>query len=382
MPVPDSTAIDPDRAERSPHREPVATGRRVRLLVAVLAPFCGLLAAEVCVRLLHPELVDTALLRRQPVPLFLTPLTRPSSDPRLVYELQAGFDQEHFGVRVRVDADGMRVPDQPGDPSAGALRVALVGASTTFGLKVKFEDTYAARMQPLFSQALRRPVEIRCFAVPGYNAAQQLRLFETKSLPWQPNLVIWHYDHRDAFPALGPADPIALVPEYGDNPLHSALVKLLLRQRQAQRIEAARYDGTPQDLFETYIRAGTHYDRHLDALRSAGAQAAAVGVPIVCVVFDAFLRSDPQLADDHLRALHEPLIPQVRAAGFRVLDLAPRYLDVMRTRGWPDLREWWLSIEPLDGHPNAAGHAFLAQEITAFVAGCEELARTLAADPP
>lgn len=355
--------------------------RRRRWILTLLAPVVGLGVAEVYVRYQFADEVDSDLLRRQPVPLQLAPMTRPSSDPVLIYELTPSADQVHGGVRVQTDADGLRVGRSPppvGErDSRSALRVAAIGASTTFGLRVPFEHAYPQLFAEDLQRFLGRDVDLRVFAVPGYNATQQARLFESRVMPWAPNLVIWHYDHRDAFPALGPDAPLPMSPEFGDNWLRSSLVKLLLRRRHAERIAVARFDGSPHELFETYIVEGEHYDNHVNSLLHVGNRTRTASIPVVFVLFDAFLRRAPAFSDPHQARLHQPLLRRLRPAGFHILDLAPRYLEEMRGRDWKDLREWWLSLEPLDGHPNEPGHRWLAQEVLSFVRDRPELASGL-----
>lgn len=362
---------------------------RTRWMVTAAAPLVGLLVAEIGVRCFFADEVDTERLARRTVPMPLAPMVRPSSDPELIYELEPFFDRLHLGVRVVTDADGLRIgapstprPDPPsanseGSEGAAPLRVAAVGASTTFGVKVPFEDTYPQLFAARLSEWLGREVDLRVFAVPGYNARQQAHLFMEKVLPWAPGLVVWHYDHRDAFPSLGPDTPVPMTPQFGDNPLRSQLVKLILRRRQASRVDAGRFHGEVPELYESYFVAGDDYEVHLNRLRDVGDRAWAAGIPVVFVIFDAFLRRAPAFAEAHLERLHRPLHVRLKAAGFFMLDLAPRYLEEMHARGWLDLHDWWLSTEPLDGHPNAAGHAWLADEVIAYIRARSVLASRL-----
>ena len=63
--------------------------------------------------------------------------------------------------------------------------------------------------------------------------------------------------------------------------------------------------------------------------------------------------------------------------GYRVLDLYPLYQAVLRQRGWADLSPWWRSVKPLDGHPNAEGHRFIAQRLLDYILADAELSATL-----
>jgi len=256
------------------------------------------------------------------------------------------------------------------DPAcvAGArpLRVAVVGPSTTFGFKLPAEQSYPEQLVALMERLWKRPVELRNVSVPAYNSEQEAHVFAERVLPWHPDLVLWHYDHRDAFPVIGPGERIELPPEFGDNALHCATFKLLVRKRQTTELEALRFAGEGNVQAEGYLVAGPLWDRHLQALAKVAGAAREQRIPILLVLFDAFVQTGSK-GREHFDALHRPLVPVLEGFGFRVIDMFPRYQAEMERRGWKDLRAWWLSLDPLDGHPNADGHAFLAESVAAWL---------------
>jgi hypothetical protein len=60
-------------------------------------------------------------------------------------------------------------------------------------------------------------------------------------------------------------------------------------------------------------------------------------------------------------------VPKLEAMGFAVIDMFPRSQAEQERRGWKELHAYWLSVEPLDGHPNADGHAFLAESVAVWL---------------
>jgi len=343
-----------------------------KLGTTLAALLVGLLALEAAVRLGLRDEWDAPVIRARQASGSFMPLVRFSSDPELYYEVLPNLDLEFHGARVVTDGDGCRVGTRPVqhdpscDPAAPPLRVAVVGPSTTFGYGLPFEKIYPELLRRHLEALTRRPVEMRNISAPGYNAEQEAYAFELRVLPWRPELVLWHYDHRDAFPALGPDDRIELSPYFGDNPLHWATLKLLRRRLRLAELESLRFGAEGHEFAEGYIVSGPSWDRHLRALTRVGEQARSIGAPVVLVLFDAFLRRGDR-GEEHFEALHRPLVPQLEAAGFHVLDLYPDYQSTMESRGWKDLHPWWLSIEPLDGHPNAQGHAFIAERISLWL---------------
>jgi hypothetical protein len=333
----------------------------------------GLGLLEVAVRVLYAPELDPGRIRQRQADGHFGALIRYVDDARLYYELTPHLDIDFHGNRFVTDADGVRVrvvprpmrAPEPSTPAARPLRIAVVGASSTLGFKLPMEHTWPERVLPALEDAWRRPMELRNFSVPAYNSIQQCRQFVTRIVPWSPDVVLWHYDHRDAFPTVLPGRPAELPPEYGDNPLGSAFWRLIARRLHAHQL-LLDDGGDDADTCEHYPTSGAAFDRHLHALRRAGALASSRDIPILLVMFDAFARRLPAGAEHHAR-LHVPLIPRLEQAGFTVLDLYPHYQQVMRDRDWTDLRAWWTSIEPLDGHPNDACHEWMGERVIEFV---------------
>lgn len=348
------------------------TPTRRRILTTLLALLAGMGLVEGGVRLLLPHETDTRLLARRLEQASLDSVTRPSADPGLYFELRPGLDRVVDGARVVTDALGCRVPVAPPPPpprGAGPpLRLAVVGASTSYGFRLPWEQSYPPQLAARLQDALARPVELRNFATPAWNAEQQARDFETRVLAWRPDLVLWHYDHRDAFPMLLPDQPLSLPPDFGDNLLHSSALKLVLRRLHERALRARAHDGSGHASVDHYFASGPLYERHLAALGRVGSLARDRSLPVGLVIFDAFLRADDS-AVAHFDGLHRELVPRLQACGFDVLDLFHPLRAQMLAAGWEDLSPYWVSKEPLDGHPNAAGHAWLAATLAPWLAG-------------
>jgi hypothetical protein len=347
----------------------LAMSRR-RLVGAGLALLAGLALAEVVARRVFADEVDPELIRRAREAQDVSPLVGPSSDPRLVFASRPGLDLRLPGWRVVTDERGLRVRTRPRReprPEGTPLRVVVLGASGSFGLGVPAEASWPHVMADRLEPALQRPVEVLNLSVTAYVSSQQARLFELHGLAWQPDLVVWHYDHRDAYPVDLLLQPL-LPPEVGDNPLRSALLKLVLRRwRQAELREALWPDDVPLSA-EGYPRGGAGYDAHLAALQGVAAACRAQDVPVALFLFDTFVESG-EPAQRHSAELHAPLVPRLAAAGFHVFDLLPFLLATMGEQGWTDLSAWWRSVEPRDGHYNTEGHAWLGERLAAWLTG-------------
>lgn len=351
------------------------------LLLLLASSLVALLAAELGVRLVFRSEVDARRLAEANARTSFGAFTRPSRLPGLVYELRPGtrFAWNEL-PRIAISSGGpYRVgEDGEAEVTADAARVAVVGDSTSFGWGVPFDAAYPEVLRHALEDRLGRPVALRNFSVPGYNSEQERIVFAEHVLPWRPRLVVLHYDHNDWEPAIREKPPTYLDPAYGDNPLRSALLKLLARRlwiAGARRVYE-RTRGLEHRLHEGYAYEGPLYDRHLEALGGIAGAAAARGIPVVCLVFDADLeRAAEPLESAHYRLLHRGLAAELTARGFFVLELFHPYRKLMAAEGWEDLSPLWLA--PDDAHPNEAGHGLIAQALAQFILGNAPLAESL-----
>ncbi len=352
-----------------------------KLLLLIASSLLSLLLADLAVRALFRADLDPERIAETNAKTSFGAFTRPSRSPGLVYELLPGARLSWNELPLlaisergpyRISEDGERpVPEQ-------ALRIAVLGDSTSFGWRVPFDASYPEVLRRSLNRHLDLPVAVRNFSVPGYNSEQERLVFELWALPWRPHLVLLHYDHNDWEPAIREKPATYLDPAYGDNPLHSALVKLLARRfRIAREIERRKgLRAREHRSYGGYAYQGPLYDRHLDQLRRIGETASTHQISVVCLVFDAFLRSsDEPLEGEHYRLLHRNLATILADFGFYSLDLFHPYQRLMADQGWQDLSMLW--IEPEDAHPSELGHDLIAQALTQYILGSAELRERL-----
>jgi len=283
----------------------------------------------------------------QPRQLNIGKFARPSTDAALYYELAPD--------RNGVNHAGYRGPLYPEEKPDSVRRVVAVGNSTAFGLGVKDADTYLRRLETMLNEIADRPVQVVNLAVPGYNTGQELEMLRARGLRFHPDLVILGYDHNDPKPILGRERP-PMPDDYGKNPLHSELVRYLARKFYSRpELRLGKVDG--------HVTHGRQWDEHLKALAGIGELCRAQGVPVVVVVFDAWIKREDRETSRHYRALHAPLQPIWSEGGFHVIDCYDLFEALMRERGWTDTKPLWVSIEPRDGHPNPEGHRLIAEAV-------------------
>lgn len=345
--------------------------RRIVLLLISLA--IALMAAEATVRVAFQERVNPEVLRRQAAAGSIATLVQPVADPELLYELRPGLLTEWRGVLVATSPEGSRRISLLGKPAGeGALRVAVIGDSTSFGWGVPCEASYVESFGAQLSESLRAPVDVRNFSVPGYNIHQKLATFRRCVASWRPDLLVLHYDHNDVEPC-NVVGPDFMPPDYGDNPLRSSLLKLLMREHRRRKTgegalfgEAKGDEVLPLGGGYTCIVGGARYDQHLADLLALGRAADQQGIPVVSVVWECHLQAtEVPHAQSYFHKAVMPVVNSMRQAGFRVLPLFDRYQALMQANGWPDMRPLWMTPEDL--HPTIQGHAVMAGWLMDFV---------------
>jgi hypothetical protein len=132
-------------------------------------------------------------------PVSLRQIVTPDSDDRLIYTLRPNLDLRFVRVNVKTNQCGMRSPERPIEKSPSVFRIALLGDSFAFGWGVEQKDTFAQRLEDNLNRASggRRRFEVLNFGVPGYSTFQEVALFESKALPFQPDAVIVYFVQND-----------------------------------------------------------------------------------------------------------------------------------------------------------------------------------------
>lgn len=160
-----------------------------RALAVLLALVLVAAAGEVVARVHVARSMDPELLR---VYTHLTDVKgRYRSHPRLPYVPTPGYpSHESHGFRGRE----VEVPK----PS-GRLRVACLGASTTYGHDLPWTDAWPARLEELL-RAEGLDVDVVNAGVPGWVSRETLIGLRERVLPVQPDLVVVYQGRNELFP--------------------------------------------------------------------------------------------------------------------------------------------------------------------------------------
>jgi len=341
--------------------------RAARLWLFFGSLIWSLAACEIVVRIAFADEIDTYLLRERNARTNFESFTRPSSHPGLLYEFKPAVSVEWGGCRVVTDAEGFaRISPRETTTACGpgSVRIALLGDSTSFGWRVEYEQTYGELVRRKLEEHTGKATELRNFSLPGYNSQHLRVVLEDRVLPWQPDLVILHYDHNDADP-IDAKPPGYLEPTYGDNLLRSGLLKLVLRrirrsQTEALTTVAGEDPESPDRFFSSYRFAGAQYELHWQEMERIANLLDAHGIPALAFIFNTWLKRTENPQDDpYFTLLHGPARQRLEELGFVVVDMYPHAQDLMRKKGWRNLSPTWFDSR-WDGHPNPEGHEFIA----------------------
>ncbi len=268
------------------------------------------------------------------------------ADDELYYVHAPGSTANYRGFDVRINSLGMRGPEI-GDAEFGETRVLFLGDSVTFGWGVRQEDSFAETVQPRLSERLGGPVIALNSGVGSYNTENEWAFLNRYGAELAPDAVALVYVINDIYSTPEePFDPLA-----GERVAEMAppeVLTWLLGKSWTYRLVVHFGRHSQADVAaRTQLADTPGWRESVDALRRINDWCRGRDIPFVVYLY----RTTPN-------PLSEMLWPALRDTGneigFPVIDVLPWFEG-------QDLRAVTNSI--VDSHPNAAGHAILADGI-------------------
>ena len=126
-------------------------------------------------------------------------LMRP--DPKLFWGWQPGRKIKYEGAQVSINSLGLRGAEVPAKV-ADEFRILCIGESTTFGVGVNDDETYAALLPALLQPQIpdKKVVSINA-GVSAYSSFQGLKYLEVRGLQLKPDMVIIYHELNDYLPS-------------------------------------------------------------------------------------------------------------------------------------------------------------------------------------
>ena len=292
-------------------------------------------------------------------------------------------------VEYRFNSQGHRAGMEAAPKPPGVFRIVMVGTSFATGLRVPFQQTFAALLPAELSRRTGRSVDLYNEAIPTKLPVFIARNFDEVLNP-KPDLILWVITRGDVQTLPSTAEAVEakpsasqnwlekswrrINPHYSSEPLAKGIGDLLGNSRAAFMLRHEMFQSQNQyvrsyligeDSEMGYLRIHPtaewqarlrQFDRDTADLES---KAQAAGVPMVGV----FLPRGPQAA---MISMHEwppdddpyKLDREVRDI---VIAHGGYYIDILQDfRNLPDPEKYFF---PVEGHPNAQGHKVLTQMI-------------------
>jgi D-alanyl-lipoteichoic acid acyltransferase DltB (MBOAT superfamily) len=245
------------------------------------------------------------------------------------------------GAMVRTNRWGMRDRDYTLARPPGAIRMAMLGPSTTMGSGVEQDESFEAVLEEQLNQDLAtdsRLFEILNFGVAGYSPFHVYFQLERKVFAFQPQVALFIGHSSDtqrnarhfikmAQRGMLPADPY----------LTGLARRVGLRQGTGQNEARRRMIGQEDELLRWV------YTRSVELCRQRGITPVFVYMQVITDLDEPWRAAD-----------REAVLAHARAAGFVVLDLTGTFDGLQASRLW---------IAENDTHPNAFASKLIADRL-------------------
>ncbi len=270
--------------------------------------------------------------------------TRPSADPRLIYELTPGKCANKNGF---IDHD---YDTKKGD---GVFRIVIIGDSIAAGEYVKLEESFGKVLERKLNGAgISRKYEVVIMAVSGYSTSQELVLLEGKAFRFDPDMIIWSYCLND------PADPVFhnANGEYGRyfyRPNFYILHFIERRMFFLKEKNRGRHCGSE---YHELLHC-VYWNQVESNIVKIGSLTKQKNIPVLFLIHPVFDK-DRDFGHYSLMSVHNKLREATQKAGLIPLDILDAYKpyppDELKVHSGERYDPW---------HPNAKGHLIAAESI-------------------
>jgi lysophospholipase L1-like esterase len=343
-----------------------------KLAVVLASTLVGASIAELCLRAFVDNPYRPPIASDSPG-TGRTLIHRRSQVPGLDYELTPAVDVDAGGFRVRTNSLGMRGDEVELAKPASMQRIVVVGDSVAFGLHVENDATFSARLESLLNASRaggERRTQVLNLSVPGYSSKDEAIVVRRKAVPLEPDLLIVGYYLNDP-----ENEPLQRLHGYFHERAlweRSDILRFIGWKRRSWRLEHYGHG----DVFR-YLHADPEkWKNTVEALADIGAATRERRVDVLLAVLptlfgcahasstpaedgrDASVPGWSRWEDYPYRDIHAQVVAEARRAGLDTIDL----LDAWASSGRAPA-ELMADVE----HPNALGHALLAQALFARI---------------
>lgn len=270
----------------------------------------------------------------------------PSENPLIRHRQQPGADVQLMGVPVRTNTAGFRDQEMSKAKTEGTWRVLLLGDSLTFGWGVRREQTFARLLETRLDAT--RETEVLNLGHVNYNTVQQVNLLLDEGLAYHPDQVVVFFFINDAEPVPAPSE-LSWVGNLRFARFYGSRLKALQARFGEASDYRAHYAAFYREEAPGWRAARDAFAALRDACRENGIALQVVLLPEL-----------HELARYPFAREHEQVGAFLQSEGIPFLDLPPLFATEA------DPPSLW--VAPDDAHPNARGHALIAEHAFSFIA--------------
>jgi lysophospholipase L1-like esterase len=118
-------------------------------------------------------------------------------DGDLGWKYRPGADDLWDGVRMRINAKGLRMPETSYAKPRGTFRILFLGDSVTVGWGLEEEQTFPRQVAGALAERSGKPIEAINAGVNGYSPWQEAIYLEKEGLRYEPDLVVLSFVLND-----------------------------------------------------------------------------------------------------------------------------------------------------------------------------------------
>jgi len=310
-------------------------------LTFVIALVLSLAAAEDIVRFKNASMKDynTEMWR------YARELKFASPDPRLGHEHIPDSRAVLQSTEIRINSWGLRGGEVSDKPAAGTRRILLLGSSIALGWGVE-ESKIVSTLLEQKLRAAGQSVEVLNGGIGNYNAERYVERFLSRLAPLQPSDLLILAFVRDGEELAPGGGNILLRHSQLAATAWIALNRVLSRTGEASLIDHYKAIYEPGSPALATMRA--EFSKLAAYARTNSVRVTMAMVPDIHI-----------LGDYPLMFVHDIFAQAARENGFAYIDLLPVF------RGLTPQDIWAM---PGDPHPNARGHALMADAIYPMLA--------------
>jgi hypothetical protein len=276
-------------------------------------------------------------------------LYRPSENTKLSYEHIPGVTVDH----IKINSDGFRGREYSKIPDPDVYRIAVVGDSETFGMRLPSPETFPAQLRSHLSAKEQARFEVLNFGVAGYSTDQEMELIRTKVLDYHPNMVLVYFCFND--PELHNSNVVL-----GDSFWQRTKTNVVLSYYTRKLEGHDHHRGLPGQTVVSYYQwlyESSYFEKTKHMLSETGRLLREKKIPLVLVVAPEIALSKEEFAAYPYRVILEKL-KGLHSPDMQVIDPTEALLGK-----WENPQTLWVSED--DPHKNAIATGVIADFVSA-----------------